>query len=236
MQNIVIHLQQLKQEDKRSAFDLLMEKELPKVIQYIKSQLNAALKNKTLSDGMYKVEDITDQLYIEAFDNIENLTEKNELHHWMFLKADELMADVIMEEDFNHMFFKNIDNYTEEEWKGMEEDYTSNGEGHLVMLEELDDISYSKHDYTLADVFIENNEENFLNKLSANLTKQDIKRQIETALLMLPFQARTVFELSVNQQFDSEQISVIKKMTITEVEETLEKAKKLIRSYFINSI
>ena len=236
MENIVTHLQQIKQEDKRIAFDRLMEKELPKVIEYIKRQLNAALKNKTLTDGMYKVEDITDQLYIEAFENIDNLTDKNELHHWVFLKADELMADVIMEEDFNHMFFKNIDNYTKEEWEGMEEDYTSNGEGHLVMLEELDDISYSKHDYTLADVFIENNEEDFLNKLSTNLTKQEIKRQIETALLLLPYQARTIFELSVNQQFDSEQISIIKKMTISEVEKTLEKAKKLIRSYFLNAL
>jgi len=228
-------LQQLQQNDNRMAFDRLMEKELPKVIDYINRQLNVAINNKTLSEGNLKAEDIIDQLYIEAFDNIQNLTEKHELHHWVFIKADELLADAMVEEDFNHTFFNNIDNYANEEWEGMEENYTSNGEGHFLMLEELDDISYSKHDYSLADVFIENIEEDLFNKLSNKLSEQDIQRQIESALHSLPFHPRTIFELAVNQKFEIKEIADIKKMTIQEVEEILTKAKGIIRTNFINN-
>lgn len=93
----------------------------------------------------------------------------------------------------------------------MDEKFTRDGDGDLVMLEELDDISYSKQDYTLADVFIADEEADFIEKLSAKLTEEQIQQQIKSALFLLPFQLRTIFELSVNQQFDTEAIASIKK-------------------------
>lgn len=226
-------LQLLKLEGNRFAFDNLMERVLPEVKKYINSQFNIALKNKTLPEGKYQVEDLSDELYIEAFDNIQDLTDEHHLHRWLFSKADELLEDTIIEEDFDNMFFKNIDNYTKEEWEAMEEKFSRDGDGDLVMLEELDDHSYSKQDYTLANVFIENEEDDFIKKLSAKLTEEEIKKQIKSALFLLPFHLRTIFELSVNQQFDAEEIADIKKMTITEVEEILTKAKKIIRTSFL---
>lgn len=226
-------LQFLKQGDNQIEFYSLMEKMMPEVKQYINRQYQVALKNKTLPKGKYNLEDFTDELYIEAYDNIQNLTKGQNLHQWLFSMADKIMEDIIIEEDFDNMFFKNIDNYTKEEWEAMDEKFTRDGDGDLVMLEELDDISYSKQDYTLADVFIENEEEDSIDKLSAKLTQKEIQQQIESALFLLPFHLRTIFELSVNQQFDAEEIADIKKMTITEVEVVLEKAKKIIRTSFM---
>ena len=226
-------LQLLKEEDNRLAFNNLMEKVMPEIKQYINRQLIVALKSKTLPEGKYKVEDFTDELYIEAFDNIQDLTEEHHLHRWLFFKADELLEDTIVEEDFDNMFFKNIDNYTKEEWESMEEKFSRDGDGDLVILEELDDDSYSKQDYTLADVFIKDEEADFVKKLSAKLTEEEIKKQIEAALFLLPFHLRTIFELSVNQQFDAEEIADIKKMTITEVKKILDEAKKIIQTSFL---
>lgn len=226
-------LQQLKQEDNQIAFDELMGKVLPEVKQYINRQLKIALCNKTLPEGKYKVEDFADELYLEAFENIQDLKEEQNFHHWLFSKADEILEDIIIEEDFDNMFFKNLDKYTKEEWESMDENFTRDGDGDLVMMEELDDISYNKQDYTLADVFIVDDEEDYIKKLSSKLTEEQIKKQIESTLFLLPFHLRTIFELSVNQQFDSEEIADIKKMTITEVNDILVKAKKIIRTSFL---
>ena len=204
-------LQKLKHEDNRIAFNRLMEKVLPKVKQYINKQFQIALKNNILPEGKYKVEDFTDELYIEAFDNILNLNEENHLHHWLFSKADELLEDTIVEEDFDSMFFKNIEDYTKKEWETMEENFTRDGDGDLVLLEELDHPSYPKDDYILADVFVENKEESIIEKLTAKMSKEEIQKQFEAVLFLLPFHLRTVFELSINQQFDAEEIASIKK-------------------------
>lgn len=234
LSKVLPHLQQLKKENNRIAFDSLMEKVLPEVKQYINRQLAASLKHNKIPKGKYKVEDFTDELYIEAYDNIENLTQENLLHRWLFSKADKMLEDTLIEEDFDHMYIKNIDDYSKKEWASMEENFTRDGDGDLVMIEELDDLSYAKQDYTLEDVFIENIEEAEINKLNAQLTKQTIHHKVNSALLMLPFQLRTIFELSVNQQFEVEEIADIKKMTTQEVEEILTNAKNIIRSCFFN--
>ena len=223
-------LQQLKKEKNRIAFDSLMEKVLPTVKQYINRQLKASIKNKTLPEGKYKVEDFTDELYIEAYENIQDFTEKKQLRLWLFSHADIILEDTIIEEEFDSLFFKNIDDFSKEEWDAMEEQFTKDGDGDLIMLEELDDLSYSKQDYTLADVFIEDNEENLIENLNAEMTKKEIQQQVESILFLLPFHIRTIFELSVNLEFDSEEVADIKNMTARDVEEILAKAKNIIRS------
>lgn len=230
---VVPRLRQLKVEDNRIAFDELMEKVLPEVKQYINRQLRIALQNKTLPEGKYKLADFTDELYLETFENIENLPTEQHLHQWLFSKADEIMEDTIIEEEFDNAFFKNIDNHTKEEWLAMEEKFSRDGDGDLVMLEELDDISYSKLDYSLEDVFIENEELDVFKRINEKLTEEEIKKQIEFALFILPFHIRTIFELSINQQFDAEEISQIKGISVAEVETILAKAKKIIRENFL---
>jgi len=227
-------LQKYKKEDRRKDFAGLMEKLLPKVKLYINRQLTASLKNKTLPQGKYKVEDLLDELYIQAYDNIQELT-ANDFNRWLFSKADEILEDIITEEDFNNMFYKNIEDYSKVEWEAMEEVFTRDASGDLVLIEELDGSSYSKQNYTLQDVFIVNTEEDLIEKLSATWTTQEIHRQIESVLIKLPLLIRTIFDLSVNQQFDSNEIAEIKKVTTLETEDILAYAKTIICTYLIKN-
>lgn len=220
-----------KMENDRVAFDDLMEELLPEVKEYIKRQIIIAVKNNTLPEGKYKVEDFTDELYVQAYDHIQELTASGAMPKWLFSKADEILEETVIEEDFDSMFFKNIDDYTKDEQEAMQELFTHDGDGDLVMLEELDDLSYSTQNYTLEDIFVDDIETDLLEKIDTCMTKEAIHRQIESVLLFLPFNMRTIFELSVYQRFKSDEIAEIKKITISEVEDTLMKAKRLILEY-----
>jgi hypothetical protein len=137
-------------------FDMLMEKILPAIRRYIAKRLDHAIKNDLIPEGKYKVEDFIDELYIVAYDHIVEVQEDTHLYKWLLRKAKELMEDTIIEVDFDHTFFKNIDDYTKYEREEMVEKYSIDGNGDLVMEEELDDLSYAKNDYELEEAFIEN--------------------------------------------------------------------------------
>jgi len=144
------------------------------------------------------------------------------------------LDDTIVDEDFDNTFFKNIDNYTHEEWEAMEEEFTTDGDCDLVMLEEFEDSFYRKQDYTLEDVFVEDDELEFIKKLNDQLSQKEIQHQIDVVLHLLPMSMRTIFELTINQQFDSEEIAQIKGMSIQKVEQILTKAKSFILTRLVS--
>lgn len=61
---------------------------------------------------------------------------------------------------------KKIDDLSEPEWGAMQEKISTDGNGDLLMIEELDDMSYSHNDYVLNHVFVKDNEKGLLQKLT----------------------------------------------------------------------
>ena len=94
------------------------------------------------------------------------------------------------------------------------------------MIDELDDISYSKNDYILNHVFIEEDKKEFIEKLDKGLGKEKIKKHTAMVLSQLPLPMRTVFELATEFQFSVSEIAVIRKQSIDEVEKLLQNARK----------
>ena len=226
-------LMEMKQKDNQAGFNELIGKVLPGIKQYLTRQLEIAIKKHALPQGKYKVDDFVDELYIEAFDHIEEVKEDRHFYSWLFKKADEIFEDITIEEDFDNTFFKNIDDYTQVEWDAMKEEYSTDGDGDLVMLEEFEDSSYRKQDYTLLDVFVENNELDFIKELNEKLSEEEIHQQIDLVLHLLPMSIRTVYELTINQQFDAEEIAKIKEISVQEVERILANAKHIILTSFV---
>ena len=225
-------LQKIKEQNDQAAFNYSMEKILPGVKKYIARWLNRAIKDGKIPAGKYKVEDFVDELYIMAYDHIHEVKEDRNLHSWIFKKADELLEDTEVEEDFDHFFFKNLDNYTKAEWEEMEEKFSADGDGDLVMEEELDDNSYAKNDYVLEDVIIEDKEKDIIEKLNTELKAAQINRHINLVLHQLATPIQTVFDLNVKQAFLPDEIAQIKQISIQQVEQYLTQARESIRISF----
>ncbi|MBJ2175685.1 sigma-70 family RNA polymerase sigma factor [Aureibaculum sp. A20] len=227
-------LVQLKKEEDKKSFNELVLKILPEINKYIVGRLNSAIKNGHFSKNKYKPDDFIDQLFIEIYDHIDAFDNQKDFYLWLFKKTNALLEDTIEEEEFDNLFLKNIDIYTKPEWDEMEENYTVDAGGDLLLIEELDDISYNHNDYTLNHVFIENKEDKLVKKLDKELSKERIHTQIAMVLQKLPMAMNTVFELFTNYKFTAKEIAEIRNSSVTEVEKLLEDARKAIRLSFFN--
>lgn len=228
--NLVI----LKKANDTVAFNKLLLEITPEIKRYIVSRLIAAIKNDHLPKNKYAPDDFLDQLFIETFDHIDEFSDEDEFYIWLYKKTDELLDDVITEETFDDLFFTNFENYSKQEWDQLEEKFTSQSDGDLIMKEDLDDISYYKDPYTTKDVFIEDTEGALIDKIDEHLHEEEIERHIETVLHNLSQPMRTVFQLFTKQHLTLEEISAIQKESIEKVDQLLTNARNAIKVTLFN--
>ncbi|PHR10913.1 MAG: RNA polymerase subunit sigma-70 [Aequorivita sp.] len=225
---------QLKKEGKQASFNELVLKIMPRIRQYINERLNSAIKKGNFSIGKYKADDFIDQLFIEIYDNIEEVEQEKYFYLWLFKKTNELLEETIVDEEYDDFFLKNIDAYSKPEWDEMQEKYSTDGGGDLLMIEELDDMSYNHNDYNLNEVFIEDNEKDLVEKIDEDISEEAIQNHINLVLHNLPLASRNVFELYTNQHLELEEIAQIQNTPVTEVEQLLKTAKKALHLSLFN--
>ncbi len=224
----------LKKEDNQAKFNELVLKILPEIEKYVNLRLNTAIKKGHFSKKKYKADDFIDQLFIIVYDNIDEVENEENFYSWLFKKTNELLEDIIVEEEFNEFFYENIDDYSKPEWEEMQEKFSTDGDGDLVMIEELDDMSYNHNDYNLNHVFVEDKEKSLVKLLDQELGDDKINEHIELILHNMPSEMRIVFYLYTNQKLKIEEISEIQKKSITEVEKLLSDAQKVIQRSLFN--
>lgn len=233
VRNTFPDLVQLKKEGNQKSFNELVLKILPTVQQYVNGKLNTAIKKGCFPKGKYKADDFIDQVFIEIYDNIEEVENEQDFYLWLVKKTNDLLKDVIVEEEFDEIFFKNIDDFSKPEWDEMQEKYSTDGGGNLLMVEDLNDMSYNHNDYTLDQVFIEDNEKDFIEKIDKDISDEEVKNHIMLVLHNLSLPMRNVYDLFTNQRLNVEEIAQIRNTTITEVSQLLKGAKKALQVSFL---
>ncbi len=234
MANSFPDLKRLKKEGNTSAFNALLLKAMPEIKRYVQKRLNIALKKGQIDKNKYRADDFTDQLFIEAYDHFDEIQNAGELRPWLFRKVDELLEDVLVEEEFDSYFFENIDTYAKPEWDEMEEKFSTDGDGDLVMIEELDDTSYPKNEYLLNPIFVKEDDKEIITQLDKDLSAENMRRHADMVLYHLPSSMRTVYELFTEHQFDVSEIAKIRNRSVKEVENLLDEARKSLRTSFLN--
>jgi DNA-directed RNA polymerase specialized sigma24 family protein len=232
--NTFSNLIQLKKEGNQDSFNELVLKIMPEIRKYVNGRLKTAIKKGHFSKGKYKADDFIDQLFIEIYDNIEDVKSEQYFYLWLFKKTNDLLEDIIVEEEFDDFFFKNIDNYSKPEWDEMQEKFSTDGDGDLIMIEELDDMSYNHNNYNLNHVFVEDNEKALVEKLDRKLDEEKIQKHIEMVLQNLPLNMYNVFDLFTNQHLELEEIALIRNTTLEDVEQLLKGVRKTLQISLFN--
>jgi len=218
----------------KSLFDELLLKILPDIRNYINERLASAIAKGHFPRGKYKADDFINQLFIEVYDHLDEVEHEKAFYAWLFKKTNELLDTTITDEEFDEVFFKNIDDYSKAEWDEMAEKYSVDADGDLLMIEELDDLSYNHNDYTLKDVFIEDTEKELIEKIDRTLSEEAIAQHIKMVLHNLPIAMRDSFNLYANKQFALEDIAKIKATTANEIEKLINDTRKVLRTSFFN--
>ena len=223
-----------KKEGNQEYFNKQVLKITPDIRKYINGQFNTAIKKGHFPKNKYKADDIIDQLFIEIYNHIEEVKHEDEFYVWLLKKTNELLDDVFVSEEFDDLFFNNIDDYSKPEWDELQEKYSTDGGGDLLMIEDLDDMSYNHNDYTLNHVFIEEKENDLVEKIDKNLKDEEVQRHIEMVLHNLPTSMRNIFELFTKQHLEIEEIAQIKNISIEKVKQLLKDAKKALQLSLLN--
>ncbi len=219
-----LRLLELQQLGNRAGFREAFKELLPDIQKYIKKRLAMEVRKGKLPAGKYAPEDFIDELYILAYEHIERVEHEDNFREWIFSKMDTLLEDTETDEEFDNYYYKNIDEYTKAEWEEMEEDFSTDGDGDLMLLEEMDDISYNKNDYILNKIFIEDGEGEIIETINQKLSDKIIQNHLEMALSKMPLPAQIAFDLSVNWRFKPEEIASIRSITLAEVDDLLDQA------------
>lgn len=221
---------ELKANKDRENFNKLINSVLPTLKTYIHKRLSIAVKKGQIPENKYKLDDFVTELYIAAYDHIEEVKTDRFLYPWFIKKIDEIFKDTFVDEEFDDFFFKNIDDFTEVEWKEMEEKYWVDADGDLIMEEDLDDSLYQDHSYDLADVFTFNDEDKLIQSINDKMKASAINKTINLLTFKLPLNLRSVFELKTIYSFSYKEISRIKQIPVEEVIELLRTAKENLKS------
>jgi RNA polymerase sigma factor (sigma-70 family) len=228
------NLIKLRREDDKIAFNKLLLEVMPDVRKYIIKRIQTAILKNHFPKNKYVANDFIDQLFIETYDHIENLSNEDEFYVWLYKKTNELLDDAITKEVFDDLFFKNIDDYSQREWDQMEEKFTVESDGDLIMKEELDDISYYKNPYTVSDVFKENTESGLVEKIDKSLHQEQVDRHVQFVMHNLPMPSRNVFELFTKQHLTIAEIAEVRNISIAETQKLLDEARKLLKASLFN--
>lgn len=227
------NLKDYRNEDNHEEFNKELLRLMPQVQYYVAKRLKSAILAGKLNKGMFSPNDFTDQLFIEVYDNWEAIKDERDLRPFLFKKVDELLDDSLTEEEFDHVFFENIDSFSQPEWDAMEEDFSTDGDGDLVLLEELDDSSFQNENYTLSNVFITEEEKNLAEKLDKSLDKERVERHIHMVLGKMSVPMRSVYQLYTDLGFSTAEIASIREVTLDEVDDLLSRARKLLKESFV---
>lgn len=228
------HLREMKEQNNRDRFNQLMEEIMPSVRIYLNRLLTSAIHSGQLPQGKFKVDDFADELFVVAFDRFNELEDQNDFHTWVFKLTDKVWDDIVTEEEFDNFFFQNIDNYTQVEWEAMEESFSIDGDGDLVPDDEADEPAFQHYAYALNDVFVEDDEVSFIEKVNQEVKRDQIMRHIDLILKKLPVSLKSVFELSRKLGFELEQIAKIKGIAPEEVQKNISSVEQYVKTSFEN--
>ena len=228
------NLIKLKRKENKIKFNKLLLELIPEIQKYIVKRMRTAIQKEHFPKNKYKVDDFIDQLFIEIYNQIEQYSNEYEFYVWIYKKTNELLDDAITGETFDDLFLKNIDDYSKQEWDQMEEKFTAEYDGDLIMKEDLNDISYYKEAYTLKDVFIENTEDDLQEQIDKTLHEEEADRHIQVVLHNLPLPMQNVFELFTKQHLTIAEIAEVRNISIAKAQQLLGDTRKSLKVSLFN--
>ena len=216
---------------KSSTGDLstLMRPYLPSVKRYVANRLRMAVIDGILARGKYRVEDITDEVYIklkEEFDDGRLSVDQIKLK--MFMLADRQLEEILAEE-YVHGEDVSVEEIVAGEMKTLEEKYVAEADGDLVLYEELDDVSY-QHDQEQKTVYLL--EPGFESDLITALDLEkscaetaDARKILAGTYQHLPLLTTIIIDLHVAGGLNAVEIAEIRNMDARDVDRIIHRVK-----------
>ena len=223
-------LQQHKEENNFIEFYKKLEAFVPELKSFLTGSLRNAEDQGLLDRRYFSADEILDEVFLDAFEVFSEDMDKNKLRRSLFKESIQKIKTIadedIPDEVSNHALLK-------KELKALNEDFTTDGAGDRILMEDLDDISYVQKkgwnlEVRLNDAFLKQLVQKF-DLQEVSLLSEEKTKLLGVLYSTIPDQSKLIVELFVFGHQDTYEISEILEVPETVVERVLFKVKERFR-------
>jgi DNA-directed RNA polymerase specialized sigma24 family protein len=205
---------------------------VPDLKKFTARSLKAAESQSAIDRGFYNAEGILDEIYLEIFKDFIEIIDEEKLKTILFSKAVQKIEEkkIIEQETPDYLPTEEM---LKQELDALDEKFTTQADGDLILNTELDDISYKQHTERPSNVILEETlEQQLIKKLDMNdtLLPSLERRTIFGALYNnIPPRSKLVLELFAFGNRSMHEISEILEVPEEVVDRTMHKLKERFR-------
>jgi RNA polymerase sigma factor (sigma-70 family) len=222
-------LKQHKSKGEKREFLKLLNDFIPHFRKIINHKLRQMEIKGDVPVNMYSAQEIVDEIYLKIFNDYKDeFQDENRLKVVMYTYARDILNSL---KEKHRGIDISVEDMVKKELEELEEDFTADAEGEIVMLDDLDDISYHQKEYSVNDNILliapeqVNEIAGIYNLQEGNLTEEQTKR-IGKTYSRLPELSMSVFDHYVFAKLTFEQIAEIHRISVEKVTQMLNVIKK----------
>jgi len=227
-------LQEYKDAGNKMAFNNILIEFLPQFRKVVHLRLRQLEKNGLIPVNMYSAQEIVDDVYLKIFEDFsDELIDPNRLKVKMYSIARDILEN-LKEKHFKKKI--SVEKLYRDELKELEEEFTADADGELVLIEDLDDISYHLDEFKdkilLLDAEQVDELVNGLDIIDDKPISENTSKKISRVYSKLPELSQSVVNHFVFGKLSTTEIAEIHKIPEEIVTEIIEKIKKRLKSIF----
>jgi len=219
-------VQQAKNTNDFSAFLEAVKPFLNDLKHFTKIKLKNAEHHHLLPTGFYNTEGILTDVYLSVFKKIHETISEKELKTLLFQKTIAKFNEILEKENRMRKRIP-VNEIIKEELELLNEDFSVDGNGYFVLVEELPDISYHQKDFKPKHYIIDPDaEKEIVSTLELDdsiLEDSDKREKLANTYFLIPPTSKTIFELYAFGKQDEESIAEILKIEKDQVSTTISK-------------
>ncbi len=205
---------------------------VPDLKKFTARSLKAAESRSAIDRGFYNAEGILDEIFLEVFKDFIDIIDEEKLKTILFSKAVQKIEEkkIIEQETPDYLPTEEM---LKQELDALDEKFTTQADGDLILNTELDDISYKQHTERPSNVILDETlEQQLIKKLdmSDTLLPSLERRTIFGAVYNnIPPRSKSVLELYVFGNRSIHEISEILEVPEDVVDRIMDKLKEKFR-------
>lgn len=218
----------LNENQKNELFNSLIPCFEPNLQGYIKRRILLAkhAKLKALSNLDYK--DVISEVVLRVYPKfVKDIKDIKNLNLWLIKYCDDFLNEIIDHYTKENVSYEELVN---QELGQLEEEYTVDAGGDLVMIEDLDEYetSLGVEEFILTS----KGDNDFIDKLDTS--SSSLKEKFYDELIKLPLRYQSIYDLYFIENLNFDEISIIKNIDPVEVEAIIISIKDLITEKLFN--
>lgn len=182
-----------------------------------------------LSKSDLPAEEILNEVYLQLFERVEPTVTPDALTTWAYQVADHVLEEALHEKRFERKHRIHLDQLALQELASLDEVYTVDAEGTLVMADELDEAASIPRQYDLERILKDEAADQEMERALASYDRSLLHKAIRRELLQLPELERTVFDLFWLEELELSQVAEIRRLTTAETERILAKVTQQLK-------